>query len=254
MMRGMADLRTLLEQVAAGALPPAEAWELWHRELENDLGFAKVDLGRVRRCGIPEIIYAAGKTPEQVAQLAVAMHADRAPVMATRVGPDHVTAVRQALPEAVYHESARVITVPGAATTDPVGAIAVVSAGTSDLPVAEEAAVTAEFLGARVERFTDVGVAGVHRLVHRLDAIRQARVVIAVAGMEGALPSVLGGLLDCPLIAVPTSVGYGMHLHGLTALLAMLNSCSPGITVVNVDNGFGAGVAAVRINRMTPPL
>jgi hypothetical protein len=177
------------------------------------------------------------------------MRAKGYPVLATRASPAVFDAVRAALPYAIYHAAARAIVVRD---DNPrlTGGIAIVCAGTSDLPVAEEAAVTCEFLGVRADLITDVGVAGMHRLVNRLDRIRKARVVIAVAGMEGALPSVLGGLIDRPLIALPTSVGYGMHLNGLAAFLAMLNSCAPGITVVNVDNGFGAGVAAVLMNRI----
>lgn len=243
-------LETLLQQVADGALAPDAAAQALHEVTETDLGFAKADLARYRRCGIPEVIYAAGKTADHVAQIAKALYEKGQPVLATRATPEQAKAVQAVLPEAVYHPVARIIALPLPDAPAPVGLIAVVSAGTSDLPVAEEAACTAEFLGARVERINDVGVAGLHRLVNRLDAIRAARVVIAVAGMEGALPSVLGGLIDRPLIAVPTSVGYGMHLQGLAALLAMLNSCAAGITVVNVDNGFGAAVAATLINRM----
>ena len=216
---------------------------------EIDLGFAKADLARVKRCGIGEVIYAAGKTPQQVGELAAALAAAGEPVLTTRATAEHAAAVRARFSEAIWNETARTIVVPGRQQRDAVGHIAIVSAGTSDLPVVEEAAVTAMFFGARVERHLDVGVAGLHRLVNRLDEIRHARVVIAVAGMEGALPSVLGGLIDKPLIAVPTSVGYGLHMEGLAAFLAMLNSCAPGVTVVNVDNGFGAAVAAVLINR-----
>lgn len=218
---------------------------------EANLGFAKADLSRATRCGIPEIIYGEGKTPEQVRALAVALHQRGEPVMATRVAPEHMAAVRTSFPQAQYHETARIVIVPGTPPARLIGRIAVVCAGTSDLPVAEEAAVTATFLGAQVERFVDVGVAGLHRLVNRLAAIRRAHVVIVVAGMEGALPSVLGGLIDRPIIAVPTSVGYGLNLDGLAAFLAMLNSCAPGITVVNIDNGFGAAVAATMINRQS---
>ena len=225
-----------------------------HSSNEYDLGFAKADIGRTQRCGIPEVIYAAGKSPEQVRALVHALHGDtQQAVLTTRVNEAHVTAIRQEFPDAIHNEAARTVVVQGADAVQPIGLVAVVCAGTSDLPVAEEAAVTAEFLGGRVERYADVGVAGLHRLMNRMDAIRQARVVIAVAGMEGALPSVLGGLVDAPLIAVPTSVGYGANLGGVAALLAMLNSCASGVTVVNIDNGFGAGVAAARINRMESP-
>ena len=218
---------------------------------EVDLGFARADVGRACRCGVPEVIYAAGKTPGQVRELVHALHgAAGEAVLVTRTDQAHVDAILSDFPGAIHNKVARTMVVPTERPPAEHGHIAVVCAGTSDLPVAEEAAVTAQFLGARVERFADVGVAGVHRLMNRIDEIRRARVVVAVAGMEGALPSVLGGLIDAPLIAVPTSVGYGAHFSGLAPLLAMLNSCASGITVVNIDNGFGAGVAAARINRM----
>ena len=173
-------------------------------------------------------------------------------ILPTRADPEQYREVRQSVPGAVYHENARAITVDSAPCRPPrTGLVAVVSAGTSDIPVAEEAALTAERMGAKVERVFDVGVAGIHRLMKRIDLLRSARVVIVAAGMEGALPSVVGGLIDKPLIALPTSVGYGAGLNGIAALLAMLNSCVPGITVVNIDNGFGAGVAAATINRNT---
>lgn len=246
----MNPLLALLEQVAAGDLAPDAALAQWRAGQEADLGFAKADLKRAQRCGIPEVVYAAGKTPDQVRDIFHALHHDGAPVLATRADADHAQAVQSLYPAAVYHPTARMLLLPDLPETTGHGHIAVVCAGTSDLPVAEEAALTARFLGGHVTRITDVGVAGLHRLIHRLDDIRAARVVIAIAGMEGALPSVLGGLIDRPIIAVPTSVGYGLHLQGLTPLLAMLNSCAPGITVVNVDNGFGAAVAATLINRL----
>ncbi len=247
----MKQIEHLLRAVHAGEMSVEAALAKWSATHETDLGFAKADVGRARRCGQREVIYAAGKTPEQVSALFTALGAQSTPVMATRASETHFAAVQQAFPTAEFDPVARIITL-GTTPAKPEGLVAVVAAGTSDLPVAKEAAVTARFMGARVEEYVDVGVAGLHRLVNRIDAIRAARVVIAVAGMEGALPSVLGGLLDRPLIAVPTSVGYGMNLNGLTALLAMLNSCAPGITVVNVDNGFGAGVAAALINHLPP--
>jgi pyridinium-3,5-biscarboxylic acid mononucleotide synthase len=241
-------LRQLLDQVARGEIAPAAATE--QLRAEADLGFAKADLDRAARCGIDEVIYAEGKTPEQVVALWQAF-SDRDPaVLATRASADHAAAVQAAFPQATYHAEARILSWRADPIPLAVGHIAVVAAGTSDLPVAEEAAVTAAHFGARVERFVDVGVAGLHRLINRLDAIRQARVVIAVAGMEGALPSVLAGLIEKPLIAVPTRVGYGLHFNGLAAALAMLNSCAPGVTIVNVDNGFGAAIAATKINRL----
>jgi len=214
------------------------------------LGFARLDLDRHRRCGVPEVIFCEGKTPAQVIRIVAVMKRAGHNVFGTRATPEFHAAVARAHPELVYHAAARAITLDVAPRPRPCGRVAVVSAGTSDLPVAEEAAFTAARMGARVVRIHDVGVAGLHRLMGHLAVLKAARAVVVVAGMEGALPSVVGGLIDRPIIAVPTSVGYGMHLKGLAALLAMLNSCVPGITVVNVDNGFGAGVAAALINRM----
>jgi len=213
------------------------------------LGFATVDTDRPRRCGIPEVIYGAGKTPPQILDIAASLYDAGQPVLATRLSEEAADHLLKRWPDAQYNPVARTVVVRKD-TPRLAGHIAIVTAGTTDLPAAEEAAVTCAFMGAHVERYNDVGVAGIHRLMERLPAIREANVVIAVAGMEGALPSVLGGLLDKPLIALPTSVGYGMNLNGLAALLAMLNSCAAGITVVNVDNGFGAGVAAAMINRL----
>lgn len=240
------EIETLLQQVRSGELAIEEAKAILaeYRQVA-DIGFAQVDLDRERRIGFPEVIYGEGKRGDQIAAIfrKLMEHADR--VLATRVSPDKAAVVRDQLPEAVYHEQARAL----AWTKEPLvpvgqGHVAVVCAGTSDLPVAEEAAITAEMLGCRVERVYDVGVAGIHRLFRRLPIIRQADVVVVVAGMEGALPSVVGGLVSRPIIAVPTSIGYGANFHGLSALLSMLNSCSPGITVVNIDNGFGGGYAA----------
>jgi pyridinium-3,5-biscarboxylic acid mononucleotide synthase len=219
-------------------------------EQTADLGFANLDLERERRTGFPEVIFGEGKSPEQITAIfrRLMEHNDR--VLATRVSAEKAEAIVRELPEVTYHPVPRALTwfrQPLTPSYD--GYIAVVCAGTSDLPVAEEAALTAECLGNRVERITDVGVAGVHRLFRRLDVIRGANVIVVVAGMEGALPSVVGGLVDKPLIGVPTSVGYGANFQGLSALLTMLNSCATGVTVVNIDNGFGAGYAAGVINR-----
>lgn len=244
------DLPTLLEAVARGALRPEEALARLHAAREQDLGFARVDFDRHRRRGLPEVIYCAGKTPAQVIAIVAAMKAAGQNVLGTRVSPELFAAVAAAHPEAVHHETARALTVDVAPLPPAVGGVCIVAAGTSDLPVAEEAALTAGRMGARVERLYDVGVAGLHRLLPHLDKLRAARAVVVVAGMEGALPSVVGGLIDRPIVAVPTSVGYGAHLQGFTALLAMLNSCVPGISVVNIDNGFGAGVSAALINRV----
>lgn len=217
---------------------------------ERDLGFARVDLDRMRRRGLPETIFCMGKTPEQVAKIAEAQAAAGHNVLGTRADRTHYEAVKKLVPTAVYHELPRAITVDVSPLPEPTGSILIVAAGTSDLPVAEEAMITASRMGAKVELISDVGVAGIHRLLKQVDAMRQARVLIVVAGMEGALPSVVAGLVDGPVIALPTSVGYGLNLGGVTAMLAMMNSCAAGITVVNIDNGFGAGVAAAMINRL----
>ncbi len=241
--------RDILEQVRTGALEVDAALKKLASDAEHDLGFARVDVHRARRCGIPEVIFCEGKTAAQVVEIAGVLRERGGNVFATRASPEVYAAVAAAHPQARYHEAARCITLDAAPLPPPRGGVAVVTAGTSDIPVAEEAALTAERLGARVERFFDVGVAGLHRLVRHVDRLRAARAIVVVAGMEGALPSVVGGLVDRPVIAVPTSIGYGMNLGGAAALLGMLNSCVPGVTVVNVDNGFGAGVAAAFINR-----
>jgi pyridinium-3,5-biscarboxylic acid mononucleotide synthase len=210
----------------------------------EDLGFAKVDHHRQRRKGFPEVIYCAGKTPAQAAKIAKRIWENGNDVLATRADRKAFNAVKKVLKKAKYFETARIIMYQRKPRRLVAGSIAIVTAGTADLPVAEEAAVTAEFLGLKVERIFDVGVAGIHRLINNLDKLKRAKVIIVVAGMEGALPSVLGGLIDKPIVAVPTSVGYGANFKGLSALLTMLNSCSPGIGVVNIDNGFGAAVLA----------
>ena len=215
----------------------------------EDLGFAKVDHDRALRKGFPEVIFGDGKTPAQVAELARAVLGRSDRLLATRVGRDAADAVASAIPDAVYHEAARLVIVDRREEVQPVRGVVVASAGTSDAPVAEEAALTAELMDCEVVRLVDVGVAGIHRLLDRVDVLRQASVVVAVAGMEGALPSVIGGLVPAPVIAVPTSVGYGASFGGAAALLAMLNSCAPGVAVVNIDNGFGAGYMAATIAR-----
>jgi pyridinium-3,5-biscarboxylic acid mononucleotide synthase len=248
------QLLEVLDQVRAGALSPADAAgrlsDLPYAEVAHAVGSTLIDHHRELRTGVPEIVFGAGKTADQIAGALRELARRAGGAIATRVEPGKAAALRALVPEITIHELARIAALGAPAARPPAGPIAVVCAGTSDLPVAEEAALTAEFLGARVVRVSDVGVAGVHRLLARLDAIRQADVVIAVAGMEAALPSVLGGLLDRPLVAVPTSVGYGVSLDGLVALGAMLASCALGITVVNIDNGVGAAVAAVRIARL----
>lgn len=216
----------------------------------QDLGFAAVDTHRALRKGFPEVIFGAGKTPAQVVAIAEKIVAANDRVLVTRITPEHAKDFRKKFRKGVYHEAARCLTLERKPLARRPGIIAVVCAGTSDLPVAEEAALTAEFMGNEVRRIYDVGVAGLHRLFRRLDEIQSANVVICVAGMEAALPSVVGGLIGQPLIGVPTSVGYGSHFGGLTALLGMLNSCASGLTVVNIDNGFGAGYAASQINAL----
>jgi len=216
-----------------------------------DLGFAQVDTHRALRKGFPEIIFGQGKTPSQVVRIAAKLVEHNQRVLATRLGPEHARALQKKFKRAVHHELARCVTIEKKPLPKREGVIAVICAGTSDLPVAEEASVTAEIMGNRVERVNDVGVAGVHRLFSRLEVIQRANVVVVVAGMEGALPSVVSGLVDKPVIAVPTSVGYGASFGGIAALLAMLNSCASGVTVVNIDNGFGAGYAASQINALT---
>lgn len=217
--------------------------------MTEDLHFAKPDYDRQQRRGMPEVIYGAGKTASQIAAIMRALNAAGQNGFATRVTPEQAAAVQAELPGAVYRAEARILTCDVVPLPEQQGKVAVLCAGTSDLPVAEEAAITAERLGVRVERIFDVGVAGLHRLLSRVDRLADARAIVVVAGMEGALPSVVGGLTDKPVIAVPTSIGYGASFQGLAALLGMLNSCASGVTVVNIDNGFGAGVAAALINR-----
>lgn len=213
-----------------------------------DLGFAKVDLQRQERCGLPEVIFGLGKTAEQVISIARALRDNGQPVLATRIVEKDAIQITAAFPEARYDPTCEILTIEKLAVLP--GRLAVAAAGTSDLKVAEEVALTAEFFGVTVDRFTDVGVAGIHRLFHRLEDLRSADVIVAVAGMEGALPSVIGGLVDRPVIAVPTSIGYGANLQGMTALCGMLTSCSSGVTVVNIDNGFGGAYAAIQILRL----
>ena len=240
----------LLEKFRAGGVGRDEVLRKFQAAPVADLGFATLDTHRALRKGFPEVIFGAGKTPAQVVHIAARLFAREQRILVTRIGPEHARRLRRRFKQAVHHELARCVTIERKALRKRAGTIAVVCAGTSDLPVAEEAAVTAEIMGNQVERITDVGVAGVHRLFGRLEAIQRARVIIVVAGMEGALPSVVAGLVSQPVIAVPTSVGYGTSFGGLAALLAMLNSCASGLTVVNIDNGFGAGYAASQINAL----
>jgi len=217
----------------------------------DELGFAKIDNHRAERRGFPEAIFCEGKTPDQVAQIVQKMNEGKSNILATRANVETFAAVKELTPEAEYHEEARLIVVrKEEITPDPDRFILVMSAGTSDIPIAEEAAITAELMGHRVERVFDVGVAGIHRLFAQKEKIREANVLVVAAGMEGALASVVGGLVSKPVIALPTSVGYGASFDGLAALLGMLNSCAAGVAVVNIDNGFGAGRLAGMMNSM----
>ncbi|HMP89239.1 MAG TPA: nickel pincer cofactor biosynthesis protein LarB [Kiritimatiellia bacterium] len=243
------NLEFLLQQIADGTVKPSDAAAMLQQSGFRDLGFARIDSDRSRRRAFPEVIYCPNKTTQQIIDIVSAIKKDQQPVLATRLDASVAADVLKAHPDATYHALARCLTASAPSPGKPIGHIAVVCAGTADIPVAEEAALTAEWAGANVTRIFDVGVAGLHRLMNHIDLLRSVRAVVCVAGMEGALPSVLGGLIDRPLIAVPTSVGYGMNLGGIAALLAMLNSCAPGISVVNIDNGFGAGIAAAIINR-----
>ena len=245
------EMLELLEQVQAGKTSPKEALLQMKMQPFEDLGYAKVDHHRGLRQGAQEVIYGAGKTPDQIAGILRAMAGRGAKnIIVTRMSAEAAEKVKEEGIPLDYDPLSRFGLADPAPITDPKGLIAVVSGGTSDMAVCEEAARTAEAMGNRVERVYDVGVAGLHRLLARLDVLMQAKVVIAVAGMEGALASVVGGLVDCPVIAVPTSVGYGANFGGLSALLSMLNSCASGVSVVNIDNGFGAGYLASMINHM----
>ena len=247
-------LQDLLERVERGATNATEAAaelsELLRRFPFEDLGFARVDHHRPLRQGFSEVIFGAGKTPEQVVAIAERIVEAGQGLLVTRTDAATYAAVEQVVPKAEFHPTARVISYTTRSTPTGRGTVLVAAAGTSDLPVAEEARITAEVLGNRVDALYDVGVAGLHRMLAEQDRIEKARVIIAVAGMEGALPSVIGGLVKVPVIAVPTSVGYGASFGGLTALLAMLNSCASGVSVVNIDNGFGAAAAASLINHL----
>lgn len=239
-------LRELLAQVSTGKLPPDQALERLRTLPFAEAGQVLADTHRVIRQGFPEAVYAEGKTLTQTTDALTALVAAHGCALATRVTPEMAGHLLQRFPTGSYDGVSRLYRIGKMDCSFSSAPVAVVCAGTSDLPVAEEAAQTLEFAGAQVNRITDVGVAGLHRLLARLDDLRSASLVIAIAGMEGALPSVLGGLVATPLIAVPTSVGYGANLGGISALLSMLNSCSSGLTVVNIDNGFGAAVAALR--------
>lgn len=242
------DIRKLLEGVRTGAVPVEEAERALRAKPFEDIGYANVDLHRQARQGASEVIYGAGKTAEQIAGIVGTLQAaGQERVLITRLSAEKAAAVQDAGIPLAYEDRARIGIVGGKPDPDAEGYVLVATAGTSDLPVAEEAALTAEMLGCRVVRAFDIGVAGLHRTLARMDDIMGARAIVAVAGMEGALASVIGGLAACPVIAVPTSVGYGASFGGVAALLSMLNSCASGVTVVNIDNGFGAGFAAAKI-------
>lgn len=244
------NLRKLLESVKSGGTTVDDALSELKRLPFEDLGFAKVDHHRNIRNGYPEVIYCQGKTVEHIKAIVLKLMEHGNNIMATRAGREVYEGILEITGDAVYYEAARIVVVKKREAAAGGKVIAVVTAGTSDIPVAEEAAVTAETMGNRVERLYDVGVAGIHRLLANTDALMRANVLIVVAGMEGALASVVGGLVDKPVIAVPTSVGYGANFGGLSALLTMLNSCASGIGVVNIDNGFGAGYLASMINKL----
>jgi NCAIR mutase (PurE)-related protein len=244
------SIRKLFEEVRKGRLKPDDAVDRLRHLPFEDIGFAKVDHHRALRNGMPEIILGEGKTPAQVAGIFQRLAKQGGNVLATRASEKQFTAVRKKIRAAEYRDLARAIVLQRDSQKYGKGIVAVVSAGTSDIPVAEEAVVTAEVMGNQVEHYYDVGVAGIHRLLASLEALTKARVVIVCAGMEGALPSVVGGLVGVPVIAVPTSVGYGSSFKGIAALLGMLNSCASNVSVVNIDNGFGAGYVASLINRL----
>ncbi len=245
------ELERLLEAVRSGEIEPARAAEqLRQAPLEEVGGFATIDHQRGLRCGFPEVVFGQGKTPEQIVAILKSLNRNGQGALATRVSHEAMTHLHETFPEGVANSVARTFRLIGTSADEPkVGRVVVVTAGTSDLPVAEEARVTAEAWNCEVTLIADVGVAGIHRLFNRLKDMKDADVIIAVAGMEGALPSVLGGLVDCPVIAVPTSVGYGAHFHGLSSLLGMLNSCSSNVVVTNIDGGFNGGHVAGLIAR-----
>jgi hypothetical protein len=248
------DLHKLLEHVADGSLGPKEAEHQLLGELRarpyEDLGFARVDHHRAIRQGFPEVVLGLGKTPAQIAAIATEIVRSGSTLLVTRAAPEAFDAVRAVLPAALYHADARLIALKQQDVARGKGLILIVAAGTSDLPVAEEAALTAELMGNDIDRLYDVGVSGIHRLLGERSRLDAARVIVVVAGMEGALPSVVSGLVSVPVVAVPTSIGYGASFGGIAPLLGMLNSCAAGVSVVNIDNGFGAGNIASLINHL----
>ncbi|QPM69545.1 nickel pincer cofactor biosynthesis protein LarB [Atribacter laminatus] len=238
-----------LENLWNQKITPQEAEKQLRQLLYEDLDFAKIDHHRALRKGFPEVVFCQGKTQDQIITILKKMSEQYPNLLATRVQPDHFLAVQKEIPDIQYHPTARLFILERK-PAEKKGCVAVISAGTADLPIAEEAAVTAELAGSYINRIYDIGIAGIHRLFSHLDQLWQSNVIVAVAGMEGALPGVVSGMVGRPVIAVPTSVGYGAHFQGLSALLTMLNSCSPGIATVNIDNGFGAGYLAHLINQL----
>lgn len=240
----------MLKNVKSGEISVEDASALIRREAYNELGYAKLDTGRELRQGFAEVVYCNGKDNEQLKAIFSKLYAVNGEVMGTRASAEQYNAVKEVIPEIEYDSKSRILKIERK-NKKPIGKVVVCTAGTADIPVAEEAAQTAEFLGAHVERIFDVGVSGIHRLLSNLESLENANCVVAVAGMEGALASVIGGLVGCPVIAVPTSVGYGASFEGLSALLTMINSCANGVATVNIDNGFGAGYIAAQINRQS---
>lgn len=243
------ETRGILEQVKAGQITIEEAEHYFKKQPYEELGYAKLDTHREIRSGFPEVVYCSGKPDAYLVSIYQKMYDDQGEVLGTRAEQRQYELVREVLPQITYDTVSHILKIEKE-NKKRYGKIAVCTAGTADIPVAEEAAQTAEYFGSNVERIYDVGVSGIHRLLSKLDIIQEANCVVAVAGMEGALASVLGGLVSRPVIAVPTSVGYGASMHGLSALLTMINSCANGIAVVNIDNGYGAGYMATQINRL----
>jgi len=247
------QIRRMLQGVREGTVAVDEAMEKLRTLPYEAVGnFANLDQHRSLRCGFPEVVFGQGKTPDQVVQIVRRLAEKNDRVLVTRVSPEMQAVVQPHFPEMVYHQAARLLVLDQSTGREKKPGVFVLTAGTADIPVAEEAAITAELMDCAVERMYDVGVSGIHRLLNQVERLRKARVVVVVAGMDGALPSVVGGLVSVPVIAVPTSVGYGASFQGLAALLTMLNSCATGVAVVNIDNGFGAGVLASRINHLEP--
>ncbi len=249
-MTGREEIKKMLDQLSSGKISTEQALEKLSDLPYKDLGHTKIDNHRELRTGYPEVIFCEGKTAEQVSNIMEYMATQKVNVLGTRASREIYEAVKEKLPNAEYNELGRTISLHQVKTEPTKTYISVLTAGTSDLPVAEEAAVTAEIFGNRVKRFFDVGVAGIHRLYSSMEEIKAARVIIVIAGMEGALPSIVGGMVDKPIIAVPTSIGYGASFNGLAALLGMLTSCASGVSVVNIDNGFGAAYMASMINKI----